>query len=448
MASFESFIREDTEARAEAAEASCSEAVTSFRAKRVDTAPIAQTRRRIAIEDAALAKSVIRFLAASRLRRKECLAALGAGEALVLPELPASPAPGLAAFEKRLRDYAAELDNAADAEGRRVLQEELDELTDRIAVEALLPIARSEVERLKALKLLAECIPETATHSITKLGNDIADNVITPKMRDQFQGEIVRLAAENVRVEVVRSGGQYGSPQYQTCVALAAFLTELATAPHESALVFDDPVSSLDHRWRRKVAERLVAETAKRQIVVFTHDLIFVNDLNDMAQQAGARVKLVTLFRGPAGAGIVSDGLPWRGSGVRDRIDKLEKGARAARELYDRRDEGGYRNAALAVYNELRATWERALEDVVFGGVIYRHRDYIDTKHLKKVTVLEEADCAAFEVGFKKCCGLIEAHDPSRARDAEVPPPDEVLQDIRALSDWAASLRDRQKRFK
>ena len=46
-------------------------------------------------------------------------------------------------------------------------------------------------------------------------GHDIADKVITPKMRDQFQSEIVRLAAEKVRVEVVRSGGQFGSPQYQ-----------------------------------------------------------------------------------------------------------------------------------------------------------------------------------------------------------------------------------------
>src|SRR3546814_13563438 len=68
--------------------------------------------------------------------------------------------------------------------------------------------------------------------------------------------EIVRLAASKVRVEIVRSGGKYGSPQYQvrlfakpdakvheilsegekTCVALAAFMTELATAMQRSAL--------------------------------------------------------------------------------------------------------------------------------------------------------------------------------------------------------------------
>jgi hypothetical protein len=229
--------------------------------------------------------------------------------------------------------------------------------------------------------------------------------------------------------------------------ALAAFLTELATASHESALVFDDPVSSLDHRWRNKVAERLVAETKRRQIVVFTHDLILVNDLYDLAIGAGVKVWMVTLSRGPAGAGIVAEGLPWRASRIPERIDKLEKAARSARALYDKNDEEGYRNEVLSIYGNLRATWERALEDIVFGGVIHRHRDYIDTKHLRKVTVLEEADCATFEAGFKKCCDLIEVHDPSRGRDADVPPPDEMLRDVQTLKDWAACLRDRQKAF-
>jgi energy-coupling factor transporter ATP-binding protein EcfA2 len=465
MASFEAFIRKDTEAKADAAKRAYDSARGAFVANQVKIGAVAQTRRRIAIENPALAGKVIRFLASARMRRKKCLAALESADAMTLPHFVDSPITELTAFEENLRAYARQLDNAADVEGRKLLQVELDELTDRIAVARLLPVARAEISRLKVSKLVSDCLSETATNAITRLGNDIADNVITPKMRDQFQSEIVRLAADKVRVEVVRSGGQFGSPQYQvrffanpkakvhdvlsegeqTCVALAAFLTELATASHDSALVFDDPVSSLDHRWRNKVAERLVAETERRQIVVFTHDLIFVNDLCDLAVHAGAKVKVVTLSRGPAGAGLVADGLPWRGSGIPDRIDKLEKAARKGRDLYERNDEEGYRNAALPIYAELRATWERALEDVVFGGVIHRHRDYIDTKHLRKVTVLAEADCATFKGGFKKCCDLIEAHDPSRGRDADVPPPDEILQDIQMLKGWVDSLRDRQK---
>src|SRR5207247_1965538 len=84
----------------------------------------------------------------------------------------------------------------------------------------------------------------------------------------------------------------------KTCVALAAFLTELATATHRSALVFDDPVTSLDHRWRPQVARRLVEEATSRQIIVFTHDLIFVNDLVDLAERAHRPLQLVTASPG------------------------------------------------------------------------------------------------------------------------------------------------------
>ena len=155
-------------------------------------------------------------------------------------------------------------------------------------------------------------------------------------------------------------------------------------------------------------------------------------------------MKLVSLSRGPAGTGMVSEGLPWQHAGIRDRIDKLEKAAREARKLYDANDEEGYRDTAVKIYDRLRATWERGLEDVAFAGVIHRHRDYIDTKNLKRVTVIEGADVETFRKNFKKCSDLVEAHDPSRARDGAVPPPDDILADIKILADWAESIRARQ----
>lgn len=215
------------------------------------------------------------------------------------------------------------------------------------------------------------------TNKITTLGNDIADSIITPKLRDRFLEEIIRLAAEKVRVEIVRSGGKYGSPHYQvgllakpdakvkdilsegerTCVALAAFLTEVTTAQHRSAFVFDDPVSSLDHRWRSQVAKRLVEEAAQRQVVVFTHDMILVHDLYGIAEASGCSCSMVSVTRGSTGAGVVTPGLPWAAQRVEDRIDKMEKAARAANELYETNDDEGYRQAATRIYDQLRASW-------------------------------------------------------------------------------------------
>lgn len=465
MGGFEGFIRDDTEKQATVAEKDYGTALKDFQTRQPDIRLIGEIRRRIAIQRPAIAAAVLRFMASADLRRRECLRDLASSGAMILSPQVALPEGELATLERDIRTYAGQLAAAADVEGRKVLQAEHDELKDRTAAADLHEIATKEVARLVKLERISKCLAQTSTTSITKLGNELADDIITPRMRDRFQSEIVRLAAEKVRVEVVRSGGQFGSPNYQirlfanaktkvhlvlsegeqTCVALAAFLTELATATHKSALIFDDPVTSLDHRWRRKVAERLVEEAKERQIIVFTHDLVFVNDLHDSAYRQQIPSKLANLSRGPDGTGIVGDGLPWDHAGVKARVDRLEKDQRAAKSLYDANDEEAYRSTAVRLYGYLRATWERALEEIVFAGVLIRHRDYIDTKNLKKVTALAESDAEAFRSAFKKCSDIIEAHDPSRVRNEEPPVPSEILGDINTLSAWADSLRARQK---
>lgn len=463
MAAFEEFVQSDVEQRALEAERAFSDALRAFDRKRIGLQGTA--RRKLAIADADLGKDILGFLASARLRRLLCRRTMADGKHRELPKLPNNSAKRVQTLETAARDYAKELLEAADLKGRARLEAERDELTDRIAVQTLLDKARVEVARLRSLQLLTGCVNDTATTAITRLGNTIADEVITPKMRDRFQEEIVRLAADKVRVEIVRAGGKYGSPVYQvklfanknapvhsvlsegeqTCVALAAFIAELATAPHQSALVFDDPVTSLDHRWRDRVAQRLVEEATVRQIIVFTHDLVFVNDLNDKAEQLKTPVKLVSLSRGPSGTGMVTQGLPWMASNVRDRVDRMEKDVRAAKVLYEKNDEAAYKEEVHRIYSNLRSTWERAIEDVAFHGVISRHRDYINTKNFRKATVLTDADVDAFEKGFQKCCDLTDAHDGSRGRNAAPPTPDEMLKDVQAVRAWADSIRQRQK---
>lgn len=467
MARFEEYIQKDTARHAQQAEQTSQAALKELASLTISTRSLRANLQETAIQNADLAKRVRRFLASARLRRYALLKDLDTAQKIHLPKLAPNPSPDIAQLEGTIRKYAAEIQKSAAAEERKKLEADFAELTDRTLLNGMMQTVREELSRLKAIHFIEQCVLDTTTNAITKVGNDIADTVITPKLRDRFQEEIVKLAAEKVRVEIVRSGGKYGSPQYQvrlfakpdakvqdilsegekTCVALAAFLTELATAPHRSTLVFDDPVSSLDHRWRKKVAQRLVEESKDRQIIVFTHDLIFVNDLDDLADQEKRPTQLITLSRRPSGAGTVSQGLPWKGKSVEDRIDKLEKAARAAKDLYDGNKEEEYNREAASIYNHLRASWERTLEEIVFFRVVQRHRDYIDTKHLKKVTVLTKADCDIFHAGWKKCCDIVDAHDPSSGRNAAAPPPSDIAKDIKALKDWVISLRDRQKKI-
>ena len=84
----------------------------------------------------------------------------------------------------------------------------------------------------------------------------------------------------------------------------SAFLAELTTADSRSTIVFDDPVSSLDHMHREAVANRLAKEGQHRQIVVFTHDIAFLFLLDKACHEKGTHIASRSINRGAEFAGF------------------------------------------------------------------------------------------------------------------------------------------------
>lgn len=277
--------------------------------------------------------------------------------------------------------------------------------------------------------------------------------------------EIIGFVGNRIRVEIKRSGGSYGSPEYkisflsdprrdvstvlsegeQTCVAIASFLAEQSTANHKSALIFDDPISSLDHKWRSVVAKRLVQGASDRQIIIFTHDLVFLNDLEDYAERLGVSFESRHLDRRPDIVGIVNDSLPWDGMKIKARIDALEKEARElGRERHNLTEEK-YKACARSFYSKLRTSWERALEEVGLSHTVMRHRDYINPKGLKNISALDIVACEVWSENYGSCCDYVDAHDASRGRNQTLPEPDALTADVQALSNWIADLKEKHK---
>ena len=99
-------------------------------------------------------------------------------------------------------------------------------------------------------------------------------------IRSPVSKEIDKLGVASLAIELRKEKPRYGVPYFRVslmrkpearvgdilsegehrCVALAAFLAELATTEGHSAIVFDDPVSSLDHVHREAMAQRLPDE--------------------------------------------------------------------------------------------------------------------------------------------------------------------------------------------
>ena len=119
----------------------------------------------------------------------------------------------------------------------------------------------------------------------------------------------------------------------QRCISIAAFFAELSTAEDPSAIVFDDPVSSLDFEWRNSVARRLVEESQRRQVIVFTHDVVFLLSLKQYAEESNTQFLDQHVRRQSMGAGVCAEELPWvamqvkvgQGLGKRDLVTHADE---------------------------------------------------------------------------------------------------------------------------
>lgn len=201
--------------------------------------------------------------------------------------------------------------------------------TDAVAVEQLAALSQQRGERAarKALAAAAEAVGEfvkntreyqrlhTAEAAIdTRAASNKAKELHAKHMTDQYarlvddelrelcfrrQKPVLAQKTDKAKVEVRPlvsaqmkhlAAEKVFSEGERTAIALACFLAELRLGDDPSGLIFDDPVSSLDHGVRERVARRLVAAAQERQVIVFTHDLAFLADLREQAEKFRASI--------------------------------------------------------------------------------------------------------------------------------------------------------------
>lgn len=226
----------------------------------------------------------------------------------------------------------------------------------------------------------------------------------------------------------------------QRAVAIGSFLAEVGLNGGKDGIVFDDPVSSLDHRRRERVAKRLAVEAAQRQVVVFTHDIYFLCLLAEEAKLAGVPVATQSLTRRAEGFGVADPDLPFEGKNASKRIGALKAQHQAIAKLHKDGEEQEHRKQTVEAYFRLRMTWERAVEEVLLREVILRFRKGVETQRLAGV-VVEDDDYAQVNAGMTKCSNY--AHDKAFVGGVAVPEPDELLADIMALETWRAQIDKR-----
>ncbi|HEX5592079.1 MAG TPA: AAA family ATPase [Solirubrobacterales bacterium] len=329
---------------------------------------------------------------------------------------------------KPLRDYVAV--QVAEAEGFAVLRNE----RERARVEARLrelrarqtvAEAREEVlayiESLEAVAAREEARRQLSTASISHRIRELSRLAITDRLKEALEQEIGELDPIANRVELKASAskgkpavqfklraegrekvGKVLSTGEQTALATAFFLAELRVANERSAILLDDPVSSLDHQRREHVATRLVEEAAKRQVVVLTHDLVFVYYLQEKAEELGVELHGQALERAFHSVGVVAQELPWEVKSPMERAKALRHELKAKLIPLYKGNDPRYDAEAHRWRLELRKGYERMIEVYVLGGTIERQARNIRVRNLHKVRwsaeLAREIDAAVKEL--------------------------------------------------
>jgi energy-coupling factor transporter ATP-binding protein EcfA2 len=295
-----------------------------------------------------LADQVVSFYSAIAKRLAELRSFLSEKiPAEAISQCPVSPASSLRRVSLEFQKKAASFEAMkTDSSLFQQLQTEREELEATRTLNQNLALLEGRREKLQQLKLARSCRKSCNTLPISLKNTELREKYLTKEMKERIRNEIASMGLSylplkveartergtsmmgvaleksvNVKTSRILSEGEFRG------LALACFLAEVDSIPGQSAIIVDDPVSSLDHLRVGQVARRLVEEAAKRQVIIFTHDLNFFYDLWEAAAEAAVQIEnhlLEREDRNICGAVIPNDA-PWHAKKVKERLAVLEE---------------------------------------------------------------------------------------------------------------------------
>lgn len=375
-------------------------------------------------------------------------------------KLQADPQPGLKHIIVGLQGQAAALEATADEKVRAEMATEKRELDARVRLGEVKDAVLEAIAKHEVCSKLQACIEGLDARAISRKSTDLSRTTASQELADALNEELKRLKVHQLQV-VMRPESPGGKTQFklilqlpggrapaailsegeQRAIAIASFLAEIRLGKGRGGIVLDDPVSSLDHRRRWEVAERLAIESLTRQVIVFTHDIYFLCILEQKVEEFGAALTKNYIRRTAQGYGVHSQDLPFDVVGTKDRLARLRQALVEVRRAQKDGDEDEHRRLTAACYGRLRLAWERCIEEVLLNGAVQRFGEGISTQRLKSVVVTDE-DYREIDIGMSKCSKF--EHDAATVVGRlPTPEPDELEQDVERLATWRTALEKR-----
>ncbi len=329
-------------------------------------------------------------------------------------------------------------------------------LRHREVLSQLLPQIEIHVKNLAWARKATLWRASLNTRHITEKEKELFNRFVTDAYRKRFGEECEALdctlpvelrtmgrSGQTVRALAMPKGHKPNdilSEGEQKAVALADFLTEAGLNPNNAGIVLDDPVTSQDHQRKFKIAVRLVEEAKKRQVIVFTHDLVFLNQLLVGVEESS--VELTTHW-------VQLDGEGTPGSvalGDTPYTDKTHRSTERAKEcLAAAKKLAGRAQSDLIVQgmDALRTTLEVTVANRVLKGIVTRWDEHIKVPSLRKVN-WDNAKAEELVTLYEEISRYIGAHSHSDEASGAPPEPKDLeakISAVDALIKWATPER-------
>jgi hypothetical protein len=305
---------------------------------------------------------------------------------------------------------------------------------------------------LRTIASLDAAYTALATNKITTAQRELTETEIAKALDSALTEELKRLSCAlpvELRTRTARAETSIGlrlandaapvsdiaSEGERRALALCFFFAELTVANDSGGIIVDDPVSSLDDERRSYIVDRLISEAENRQVIVFTHDLPFLLDLQTQAEKAGVEVMVRGMWRQDNSVGRVDEDPPFKAMKLKARIGKLKQ--RAAQWDSDPKpaDQDEAWRRVTAFYSDLRTSWERGVEERLFRGVVQRFQREVKTLALKDVVITPEL-IAQVDAAMTRTSMFV--HDEPAGGAVPLPGRSEIAADLALLEKFAA----------
>ncbi|TFC03376.1 AAA family ATPase [Cryobacterium sp. MDB2-33-2] len=457
---FHEFVSDTTAQDSETAKNKLESFLATFARQTVESQPVAVAIATIEQAEPGFATRIQPLLDAFRARQASMAADERPADVSIAAEIAAH-----AAQAKGLRTRASSID-AEDFSGRLAQAEtEENRLRDQIAMRDGKPQIESERARLRTLTVLNDKFSETNTRAITDKVGELTKKYVTEEARDRFTRETDRLGLERVTFKATRSrqgmgllhkadflnaraGARLGdvlSEGEQTALGFAGFLTEVHFDTSKSALVFDDPVSSLDHMRREAVANRIIDLAGERQVIVFTHDVAFTMVLRKAADASAVPFATRGIERKrKIGPGFTTLKHPWTAQDAAQRVDTLRQEVALLRRDEKGMSEPDYQRATEEIAGHMSQTWERIISQVLAEPLVDYRALEVRVGKLRVVGRVTPADVKSYDDSYSRISAWAARHDPHPELNYTPPSIQTLTAEIDGLDTWLKSVKKYQ----